>query len=1498
MNEQGKQTGAADAGKWTEAEAFVLYWTQYFNAPIKVKDLQTLWQKPRVGKQIGPTDKLPFQSLIDRNLLDAENRDGDSYVSFRRAALTKDQMRRLLTLPDVYNWTFWTSSIISWCAKAFPASNGQFYSWKGERDARSALSRHVLYRHGLCAWSQFEKILAKMDSLSTDVNTTGDDSFIFQKLSAQKIRADKKCNSHSMLGVYVDIVKCPLGMSRDLASAYAAERTEPWTTAQHILLSDVARAEAVVLRTGQSHFDAQTEAEFVAILAAKDFLAGDSTTWAVARLNELRKRAPLTPWATNVLLGLAFWQRDFDTIKSVGVESPFCYAHKKTVASGLIHAAAHEYDAAGAELLSALCVTTFTGRRHWAPVDLPVMLVFTMCRMLAEKRTHGGLNRAREALHDCAVRLKSVKSYYSYSDREDLESAGWIEHFEHAVGGAFVDLSKRERLEMPSEMPFCYLRTLVLLFGNSDLQPMVQKTLDFARRLQTNGYPGIAADVAAALRRVTNGTNEEEKTEKTLAEIGVDPSAAFAASRTVRAPWETALDALEKTIGIPASAKGKSSKAAALRDEFHWAVRIVTGEGHPYVSRVFPCVFPRLKNGKLGTVKVVSEKSFLSGGIDELLTPEDLEIRSLLVGGGALLPDPYAHRYLPSVAALRKLAQRPGLLADVCSYDDYWSSKPQSDELECIEMDCAETKIEVRMTSDGAAEIVAPTSYRKLDGQVSYALVRDSAQQTVWHLCEFSKKYREVAQLIDSQTGGKNKLRIPGAGLDRLADVLSAAEGKVPIAWNKNLSSASNVPREAATCVPCVRLSFKDGVLTAALAVRLSAEPPWSAEPGKGLPERLVVRADKSRVLLTRDFAAEEKAVEPAHTALAPFEAAKAGEAAIWVFDGVEDALTALAVLHEASLNLEWPDGEALKLSSLVAHSAKIEGGETADYWLGVSGEFKLDDGKVLSFIDLLRSFDSREGSFVKLTEGRYLKLSAALARRVEALKAAGVERNGKILISPAALPSLEKAARETEADDLLPLPEVVRQRIETIRDAFGREFPEPRGFKCQMRPYQEEGYQWLSRLAACGIGACLADDMGLGKTIEVIALLASRKADGPSLVVVPASVTFNWRNEIARFAPNLRVALVGQAANVSADDEDVAALAASHDVVVTSYGVLTTREEKFAPVLWNVVALDEAQAIKNHNTHRAKSVKTLKAKFRVVATGTPIENRLSELWSIFDFINPGMLGGEVRFSRELAPHGLASPRLKRLVKPLILRRLKRDVLTDLPDKEEITVPVVLGDDERHAYEATRQNAVKRLEEGDSENKIAILAELTRLRRFCCHPSLVMPSMLASAKLDALEALLGDLKASGHRALVFSQFVDYLSIVRKMIERNGWTYQYLDGATSKSAREKAVEAFQSGTGDFFVISLKAGGMGLNLTAANYVILLDPWWNPAVENQATDRAHRIGQRLPVTVYRLIAQDTIEEKVVRLHEKKTALAEDVLADGASALSAKAMLELLEG
>ncbi len=1508
MMQQNGMPDATGKSEWTEAEAFVLYWTQYFNAPIAETALQSLWAMPRIGESVASArPPLPISNLVARGFL-TTRQESCNCVSFCRAALSSEQMRRLIALADSYNWMFWTEDIIKWAVPVFPAPDGKVQPWMGMRTVGNALYRHALHRYGLRAWSWLTKAHGDGLALTSALRTMGDDALIERETRGFQAYRDERAAKSTSAGDFRNILVFPKGMTKELMAAYAVERTAPWSESQWALLCEVAHAETAPLHMGQSHLEPQTEAELVAILAAEDFMNGEPTRWAITRLNDLRTHVPLTPWATNLLLGLAFWNRDLGTIESVGVESPFCFAHKKSIASGLVRAMSREFDATASELQSALGIQ-HDRLENWSLVDFPVALVFFVCRFLSEKKTAGGLHRALEFIGYCAVTFgRTARRYGGNGTRLQFADLKWARTFAETIWQGLASFTVTSNSAWPKTMPFRYLRAMAILFGNADLEPHPARMLELASGLQNNGYPGLAADVAAAGRLVTSETSREASVAKAIEAAGIDPALSFAAPTTFHRPWESALDAFEKAFGLQASTHGQGAVLPVSRDEFHWVVRIITNEGRSYVSRVFAAVFPRLKNGNLGVLRILTDSKFLSGEVDGLLMAEDFELRSLLVGCGSLTTDSYSVRKRPPVTALRKLATRSGILASVEKHEGFWDSKPRPENVKFIELTWSQAKVEVRMTADGAAELVAPISFGGTEKDSDYILSRDKGRKDGWTIVETTKAYCDAARLIDMQSRGKDRIRIPSEGLDRLSDVMAAAEGRIPFVWDKNASTAPDIPREPTLCEPCVRLAYRDETLTASLSIRLSREPAWAGEPGHGLPERLVVRADKSRVLLTRDFAAEETAIAPVRDTLAPFEGAKVGETT-WVFDGVEDALAALTVLHEAARNpeakdaaprfeLEWPEGESLKLSSLVAHSARIEGGETADYWLGVSGEFTLDDGKVLSFIDLLRSFDSREGAFVRLTEGRYLRLSAALARRVEALKAAGVERGGKILISPAALPSLEKAVRETEADDTLPLPTVVRQRIETIRDAFAREFPEPDGFKCQMRPYQAEGYQWLSRLAACGIGACLADDMGLGKTIEVIALLAARRADGPSLVIAPASVTFNWRNEIARFAPGLRVALVGQTANVSADDEDVAALAKECDIVVTSYGVLTTREERFAAVDWNVVALDEAQAIKNHNTHRAKSVKTLKAKFRIVATGTPIENRLSELWSIFDFINPGMLGGEARFARELAPHGLASPRLKRLVKPLILRRLKRDVLTDLPDKEEITVPVVLGDDERHAYEATRQNAVKRLEDGDPENKIAILAELTRLRRFCCHPSLVMPSMLTSAKLDALEALLGDLKASGHRALVFSQFVDYLTIVRKMISRNGWTHQYLDGATAKSAREKAVAAFQSGEGDFFVISLKAGGMGLNLTAANYVILLDPWWNPAVESQATDRAHRIGQRLPVTVYRLIAQDTIEEKVVRLHEKKTALAEDVLADGASSLSAKAMLALLEG
>ena len=890
---------------------------------------------------------------------------------------------------------------------------------------------------------------------------------------------------------------------------------------------------------------------------------------------------------------------------------------------------------------------------------------------------------------------------------------------------------------------------------------------------------------------------------------------------------------------------------AGFLHSFAWGLELVTNRnygGQPFVGRVVPLLFKRQRDGGLSAPKLIAGKAFIEGRHDQLLSPEDGKAKMQLVSSRCIVSDLYGERNPATIDALREMSGMDHLF---CWESDYFYGHGYFDrgaELTPLELTVEPAKLSFGYRTDGSVEISIPVSFADASTKFRYVLHRtgDNVGRE-WHVLEITPDYLMAVKAL-AQVSTDRKLVVPPEGAQRVEAFCSSVSDTAPIVWTgAKQKKDDDAPRETTAAIPLVRLVFADGALGASVGVRLCEEPPWTSEPGKGAPERLVVRKDSSRVLLVRDFAAEEASVAAARAALAPFDASKTDDTH-WHFSGLEESLDALAALHAASADgafaLEWPEGESLKLSELVSHATRVEGGETADYWLGMSGTFTLDDGKVLSFIDLLKSFDVREGAYVRLNEGRYLRLSAALARRLEALKGAGVAEGGRLMISPAAIPALEKVVRETEADDVLPLPEVVKERIATIRDAFASRFAPPSALRCQMRPYQAEGFEWLARLERCGIGACLADDMGLGKTVQLIALLLNCRAKGVSLVVAPASVAFNWRDEIARFAPTLKIALVGQTPN--AGEEDVEALVKANDILVTSYGVLSAREEKFAPIGWNVLVLDEAQAIKNHLTRRAQTVKRLKARFRAVATGTPIENRLTELWSIFDFLNPGMLGGETRFNRELAPHGEASPRLKRLVKPLILRRLKREVLTDLLDKEEITINVVLGDEERHAYEATRLSALAKLQGGDRENKIAILAELTRLRRYCCHPSLVMPSVLASAKLDALEDLLENLRNSNHRALVFSQFVDYLAIVRKLLERRGWSYKYLDGATPKAERERGVAAFQAGEGDFFLISLKAGGMGLNLTAANYVILLDPWWNPAVENQAADRVHRIGR----------------------------------------------------
>jgi SNF2 family DNA or RNA helicase len=394
--------------------------------------------------------------------------------------------------------------------------------------------------------------------------------------------------------------------------------------------------------------------------------------------------------------------------------------------------------------------------------------------------------------------------------------------------------------------------------------------------------------------------------------------------------------------------------------------------------------------------------------------------------------------------------------------------------------------------------------------------------------------------------------------------------------------------------------------------------------------------------------------------------------------------------------------------------------------------------------------------------------------------------------------------------------------------------------------------------------------------------------------------VALNWLSEAARFAPTLKVRPYHQFRSLV----DLGPL----DLVVVSYGLLQQDAAAFAAIEWQSVVLDEAQAIKNAGTKRAQAVMDLQAGFRLAASGTPVENHLGELWSLFRFLNPGLLGSQERFAQrfgnpiERGDKG-AKKALKALIQPFILRRTKTQVLDELPPRTEITRKVPLSADELHLYEAMRQQAVAKLDElkGADGKQMQVLAEITKLRRFCCHPQLVLKdSTIAGSKLAAFADIADELLENGHKALVFSQFVDHLSLVRQHLDARGVAYQYLDGTTPAKARKERVDAFQRGEGDIFLISLKAGGTGLNLTAADYVIHLDPWWNPAVEDQASDRAYRMGQQRPVTIYRLVAEHTIEEQIVALHAAKRDLADSLLEGGdvSARLDADALLALLKG
>jgi superfamily II DNA or RNA helicase len=726
----------------------------------------------------------------------------------------------------------------------------------------------------------------------------------------------------------------------------------------------------------------------------------------------------------------------------------------------------------------------------------------------------------------------------------------------------------------------------------------------------------------------------------------------------------------------------------------------------------------------------------------------------------------------------------------------------------------------------------------------------------------------------------ESAIRIPRGDADRLLRELFAQPRRLRVEWPEELrvEEVLSRPRPRLRVAPTGRygrlpcqVSFDYDGTTVALR-----EPGWA-----------VFRAERRSVLL-RDGAAEEAAYRKVREAGArPIRSAD---------PGAPERLEIVPARLPGAVRKLLAEGWQVEAEGRVLRPAgefRIRVNTGLD-WFELTGSVPFGDREAP--LPAVLAALKKRSTTVPLDDGTLGVLPEEWLRKYGLLSTLGKETQGSLRFSrgqAGLLDALLAGEPEVTVDERFRQARGRIARFEGVHPAKA-----PPGFQGKLRGYQEEGLGWLLFLQEFGLGGCLADDMGLGKTVQVLALLESRRElrqaarpDGgngsgpsprPSLVVVPKSLVFNWKEEAARFAPGL--AILDHTGLERARD---ARCFESYDLVLTTYGTLRRDVLLFKDVPFDYAILDEAQAIKNPDSDSAKAARLLRAEHRLALSGTPVENHLSEIWSLFEFLNPGILGPASGFraaTSEASEENLAP--LARGLRPLILRRKKEEVVKDLPPKTEQTISCQLAPAQRKLYgdlrDHYRHSLLGRVErEGIASTKLQVLEALLRLRQAACHPGLLDPRRAEEpgGKLEALLPQLTEVLEEEHKALVFSQFTRFLGILRTRLDRLRINYEYLDGKTRDRAAR--VRRFQKDPDcRLFLVSLKAGGVGLNLTAAEYVFLLDPWWNPAVEAQAVDRTHRIGQQNPVFAYRFIAQDTVEEKVLALQQTKRRLADAIL------------------
>ncbi len=972
--------------------------------------------------------------------------------------------------------------------------------------------------------------------------------------------------------------------------------------------------------------------------------------------------------------------------------------------------------------------------------------------------------------------------------------------------------------------------------------------------LQENGYLLLAAELSDILTKLFPNSDEAQSTNNTITALVNRPT--FASQIVEKKAWEYAL---EQMMALSTSNVKEPAKQQEPEDRIAYLINFDHAYIHP--------VLQKYKKGVWNKGRAIALKR-LKNEFIEGMTPQDVRISATIEEHQTYYSSQFDFN---KTKALKEMVGHPYI------FDEAAPTIP-------VELVNRKPMLVVKKQAKGYV-----LSFDIAISNDSYELVKET--NTRYALVEFDTRIHRISRAI-----GSKPLTIPTEGEGLLKELIGKLSRDITIHSDFTNQDVAQLPAD--TNLYLLLMPVGDSLKAEILVKPLTDRPPYS-HPGMGISHINTTTSTGETVQVVRNLKAEKQQAALLMEAIEHLSTEMEDEFTL-IFGEPSDCLMLLEVLqqHKELCTVEWPEGVQFRLRRQVGMSNFGLSATQKGQWFELEGTLQVDENTVVTLQELLKMRRTNNRRFVEMADGEFLALSETLRKRIDEIQSAFTDSSSN-RVSQFAIPQILEDADQYGSFKANKKALDFRKKIE---EADKMTITIPKSLTAELRPYQEDGFRWMAKFTEWGAGACLADDMGLGKTIQSITLLLHRAAKGASLVVCPASVLPNWVAELQRFAPALTPVILS-----STNREEAVKGALAFDVVITTYGLLQSEEALFQSVEWNCLIFDEAHILKNHQTKTHQAAIQVQAQCRIALTGTPVQNHLGELWSIFNLLNPGLLGKYSNFTSTFAlpisQNADAHQRgiLKRRISPFILRRTKSTVLDELPAKTEITLSVSLSNDEMTFYEAVRREAVENiLSTKDAGQKhIRALAELTRLRLASCNTRMVNPEMvLPSSKLDAFASLVDELIENNHRSLVFSQFTKHLDLIREKLDEKGIAYQYLDGSTPIPERAERVREFQQGSDPLFLISLKAGGLGLNLTAADYVIHLDPWWNPAIEDQATDRAHRIGQQRPVTVYRLVAENTIEEKIVRLHQTKRELAEGLLegADTSAKMSAEEMLNLL--